>query len=167
MNPATGPRKAISLRRGSPLGWRRPSILADSPLANSLETTGSASNSAVAQPAADFSASNRPFRASVWMSMQVPESTAAIGAGCDHDGRPSTRPALRAMPASDAELVVQIARGDRAAFTALVRRWETPTHRLAYRITGCSADADEVRQDVFLKLLDGRGRLPCRPERFA
>jgi RNA polymerase sigma-70 factor (ECF subfamily) len=67
---------------------------------------------------------------------------------------------------SDAELVSRLQRGDRDAFTDLVRRWEGPLLRIAYRITGRLADAEDVRQRVFLKLLETAGSLR-RPEQFA
>jgi hypothetical protein len=59
---------------------------------------------------------------------------------------------------SDAELVMRLQRGDRDAFTILVLQWEVPLLRIAYRITGQLAEAEDVRQRVFLKLLDIRAR---------
>jgi len=67
---------------------------------------------------------------------------------------------------SDAELVTRLQRGDREAFTVLVRRWEGPLLRIAYRITGQMAEAEDVRQQVFLKLLEASGAVR-RPEQFA
>ena len=67
---------------------------------------------------------------------------------------------------SDAELVTRLQRGDRDAFTVLVRRWEGPLLRIAYRITGQMAEAEDVRQKVFLKLLESPGAVH-RPELFA
>jgi RNA polymerase sigma-70 factor (ECF subfamily) len=67
---------------------------------------------------------------------------------------------------SDAELVARLQRGDRDAFTALVRRWEGPLARIAYRITGRMDEAEDVRQRVLLKLLEAPGAVR-RPERFA
>jgi RNA polymerase sigma-70 factor (ECF subfamily) len=67
---------------------------------------------------------------------------------------------------SDAALVARFQRGDRGAFTALVRRWEGPLVRIAYRITGDLAEAEDVRQRVLLKLLEAP--LSVRqPQRFA
>ncbi len=66
---------------------------------------------------------------------------------------------------SDAELVSRFQRGDRSAFTALVRRWERPMVRIAYRITGDLAEAEDLRQRVFLKLLEAPGSV-AQPERF-
>lgn len=67
---------------------------------------------------------------------------------------------------SDAELLTRLQRGDRDAFTVLVRRWEGPLFRIAFRITGQTADAEDVRQRVFLKLLETSGAVR-RPEQFA
>jgi RNA polymerase sigma-70 factor, ECF subfamily len=66
---------------------------------------------------------------------------------------------------SDAELITRLQRGDQDAFAVLVRRWEGPLLRIAYRITGQMADAEDVRQRVFLKLLVASGDVR-RPEQF-
>ncbi len=66
---------------------------------------------------------------------------------------------------SDAELVSRFQRGDRSAFTALVRRWEGPMVRIAYRITGDLAEAEDLRQRVFLRLLETPGSV-AQPGRF-
>lgn len=55
---------------------------------------------------------------------------------------------------ADGELIERFRRGDAAAFTLLVRRWEAPVHRIAWRITGDAAEAEDVRQTVFLRLLE-------------
>ena len=68
--------------------------------------------------------------------------------------------------ASDAELITRLQSGDRDAFTVLVRRWEGPMVRIAYRITGQLAEAEDVRQQVLLKLLQAP-RAVRRPEQFA
>jgi RNA polymerase sigma-70 factor, ECF subfamily len=67
---------------------------------------------------------------------------------------------------TDAELIVRLARGDQTAFTALVRRWEGPLVRIAYRITGDLAEAEDVRQRVLLKVLSAPDTVR-EPERFA
>jgi len=45
----------------------------------------------------------------------------------------------------------------------LARRWEGPLVRIAYRITGSLADAEDIRQTVFLALLERPGTIR-RPE---
>jgi RNA polymerase sigma-70 factor (ECF subfamily) len=67
---------------------------------------------------------------------------------------------------SDAELIARLQSGDRDAFTVLVRRWEGPLFVIAYRITGQTAEAEDVRQQVLLKLLQAPGSVG-KPERFA
>lgn len=67
---------------------------------------------------------------------------------------------------SDADLVVRFQRGDRLAFTALVRRWEGFVLRVGARVTGDLGEAEEVRQTVFLRLLEAPG-VVRQPEHFA
>jgi len=52
----------------------------------------------------------------------------------------------------DAELLRAIADGDRAAFDRLSRRHLDRAHGVALRMTGSRADAEDVVQDVFLRL---------------
>jgi RNA polymerase sigma-70 factor (ECF subfamily) len=52
----------------------------------------------------------------------------------------------------DAELLRAIAGGDRAAFDRLSRRHLDRAYGVALRMTGSSADAQDVVQDVFLRL---------------
>ncbi|MGH7409938.1 MAG: sigma factor, partial [Candidatus Methylomirabilis sp.] len=50
----------------------------------------------------------------------------------------------------DAELVERLKRGDEAAFTALLQRYQGKVYRLAMNMTRNPQDAEEVTQDVFL-----------------
>jgi RNA polymerase sigma-70 factor, ECF subfamily len=50
----------------------------------------------------------------------------------------------------DATLVARAREGDLRAFEALVRRYQRPLYHLALRMTGCSGDAEDVVQEVFL-----------------
>jgi RNA polymerase sigma-70 factor (ECF subfamily) len=52
----------------------------------------------------------------------------------------------------DAELLQAVAGGDRAAFDRLSRRHLDRAHGVALRMTGSRADAEDVVQDVFLRL---------------
>jgi len=52
---------------------------------------------------------------------------------------------------SDAVLARQARLGDRAAFEVLVERHQERVYRLARRLTGSSADAEEVVQETFLR----------------
>ena len=51
---------------------------------------------------------------------------------------------------ADEELATRAAAGDPAAFEALVSRHEGRVYRLAYRLTGSDADAQDVLQEAFL-----------------
>ncbi len=77
---------------------------------------------------------------------------------------PAWAPDVMTEP-SDADLVERFQRGDRLAFTDLVRRWEGFLLRIATRITGDINEAEEVRQTVFLRLLESPEAVRC-PERF-
>jgi len=53
---------------------------------------------------------------------------------------------------SDASLMQKAAGGDPAAFDVLVRRWKTRVFRLALRFFRRPEDAEDIVQEVFLKL---------------
>lgn len=52
------------------------------------------------------------------------------------------------MKTSDRDLAFAAAGGDRAAFAALVERHYDRVYRLAFRLTGRKADAEDLTQDV-------------------
>ena len=58
----------------------------------------------------------------------------------------------------DHELARRAARGDLTAVETIFRRYSHMVHRLAFRVTGCQADADDVVQDVFVALPDALAR---------
>jgi RNA polymerase sigma-70 factor (ECF subfamily) len=53
---------------------------------------------------------------------------------------------------SDDDLIARFARGQADAFDRLVRRWERRVFELAYRFMGNAEEAEDVGQQVFLKL---------------
>ena len=53
---------------------------------------------------------------------------------------------------SDQELAGRAAKGDAAAFACLIERHYDRIHRIAWRLTGSTADAEDVAQDVCVKL---------------
>jgi RNA polymerase sigma-70 factor (ECF subfamily) len=55
----------------------------------------------------------------------------------------------------DPTLAARFARGEDGAFEAVVDRFHARVHRLAYRLLGWSADAEDVVQEVFLAALRG------------
>jgi RNA polymerase sigma-70 factor, ECF subfamily len=54
---------------------------------------------------------------------------------------------------TDGELMTRVARGDAAAFEVLVRRYEAPVHRFLVRLMGSVPDAEDARQQAFLRVL--------------
>lgn len=58
----------------------------------------------------------------------------------------------------DLELVRRIGRGDRAACTLFVDRYLDRVHRLAWRLLGDRADAEDATQEVFLKVWEQAAR---------
>lgn len=65
----------------------------------------------------------------------------------------------------DTLLVVRCQLGERAAFDALISRWTLPLHRYAFKLAQDRDVADDLVQDVWLRVLRGLGRLR-EPERF-
>ena len=62
---------------------------------------------------------------------------------------------------ADAELMLKVAAGDKAAFAALFDRYQTSVARFAFRFVGDRARAEELTQDIFVKLYrNARGYRP-------
>jgi RNA polymerase sigma-70 factor (ECF subfamily) len=53
---------------------------------------------------------------------------------------------------ADAELMLKVAAGDKAAFAALFERYQPSVARFALRFVGDRARAEELAQDIFVKL---------------
>ena len=62
-------------------------------------------------------------------------------------------------PRIDSLLAVRCQLGERAAFDDLIRRWAMPLRRHVCRVTGSQDHADELVQDIWLRVLQGIGRL--------
>jgi RNA polymerase sigma-70 factor (ECF subfamily) len=58
---------------------------------------------------------------------------------------------------ADRELASGLRRGDDAAYERLLARFEDPIHNLVYRLLHQPADAEDVTQDVFLKVFRAIG----------
>lgn len=56
------------------------------------------------------------------------------------------------MDLSDHDLMARVAGGDQQAFRALARRHAGPAHRLARRIVGSDAQAEDIVQDALLRV---------------
>ena len=69
------------------------------------------------------------------------------------------------MEADDADLVALVRAGDQAAFSALVARHEAMARRLARRLLGDPAEADDIFQEACLQAYLALDRLRA-PERF-
>ena len=54
---------------------------------------------------------------------------------------------------ADQELLRQLAKGDEAAFVALYERYQGPLYRFALHMSGNTATAEEVTQEVFMLLM--------------
>ena len=54
----------------------------------------------------------------------------------------------------DQALVESCRKGDRAAFTILVTRYQRPIYNAAYRVLGNAEDASDIAQVVFLKIAE-------------
>ena len=59
----------------------------------------------------------------------------------------------------DEILVVRCQLGERAAFDALIQRWSAPLHRYAMKLTGDPDLALDLAQEVWLRVIQGMGRL--------
>lgn len=57
----------------------------------------------------------------------------------------------------DSELVPQIQSGNDAAFDELMRRYKRPVVNFVFRMLGNAEDADEVAQDVFVRVYQNLG----------
>ena len=62
-------------------------------------------------------------------------------------------------PRIDALLAVRCQLGEREAFDALIRRWAQPLRRHVARVAGDAHAAEELVQDIWLRVVQGIGRL--------
>jgi len=65
---------------------------------------------------------------------------------------------VHAEPDEDAKWMLQVAQGDRAAFTRLFDRHQQRVVRFCHRFVGDAHRAEELAQDVFVKLYKSAGR---------
>jgi RNA polymerase sigma-70 factor, ECF subfamily len=57
-------------------------------------------------------------------------------------------------PSADQELLRQLAKGNETAFTCLYERYQGPLYRFVLHMSGNSATAEEVTQEVFMLLIN-------------
>jgi RNA polymerase sigma-70 factor (ECF subfamily) len=72
---------------------------------------------------------------------------------------PATLSSRVAMPDDERTLLLGVRQGDRAAFALTMDRYTDMVYSLAYGILGDQADAEDVSQEVFLRLSKGAARL--------
>ncbi len=53
---------------------------------------------------------------------------------------------------SDEELMGRLQKGEDAALALLMQRWELPVKRFVYRLVGNAAEADDLSQEVFVRV---------------
>jgi RNA polymerase sigma-70 factor (ECF subfamily) len=70
------------------------------------------------------------------------------------------------MSADDDATVERAQRGDRAAFAALVRKYQKRVYATAFHIMGNHGDADDVAQDAFIRAYRGLPRFDGRADFF-
>src|SRR5271168_2824983 len=58
----------------------------------------------------------------------------------------------------DAELMLRVKRGDRAAFTALVDKYKQPVMNFIFRTLRDETEAEDLAQNVFLQVFKSRAR---------
>ena len=67
---------------------------------------------------------------------------------------------------NEAEIVARVLKGDRQAYAMLVEEYESPIYNLAYRMTGNSADADDLTQETFIRAYKYLWRYDARRKFF-
>lgn len=60
---------------------------------------------------------------------------------------------MGARKINDEELIHELQQGNESAFNELYERYHKLVYYVAYQITRCEADAEEVKQEVFLKVI--------------
>jgi RNA polymerase sigma-70 factor (ECF subfamily) len=61
--------------------------------------------------------------------------------------------AMAESPLEDQELLRQLSKGNETAFAALYERYQAPVYRFALHMSGNTATAEEVTQEVFMLLI--------------
>jgi RNA polymerase sigma-70 factor (ECF subfamily) len=64
-------------------------------------------------------------------------------------------PVLEMTPDEEKDLVTRAQQGDRAAFGSLVGPWHQPLFRYVYRMVSLRQDAEDLLQDVLVRVLEG------------
>jgi RNA polymerase sigma-70 factor (ECF subfamily) len=67
----------------------------------------------------------------------------------------------RCMADADKDLVLQSQNGSVAAFDTLIRNHQTMIHALTFRMTGSSAEAEDLAQETFIRAYEQINRFNC------
>ena len=67
-----------------------------------------------------------------------------------------------ALPQPDPSVLRKAQKGDREAFTEIVRAYETPIHNYILRLTGDRTLAEDLTQEVFVRVFNGLPRFSLR-----
>lgn len=68
------------------------------------------------------------------------------------------------VAACDRDLMARVQAGDEAALGRLMARWERPVKAVIARLVGNAAEAEELAQEAFVRLWQGRGRFRAGAE---
>ena len=69
---------------------------------------------------------------------------------------------LVSLPQPDPEVLRKAQHGDRVAFESIVRAYETPIHNYILRLTGDRTLAEDLTQEVFMRVFNGLPRFSLR-----
>lgn len=84
-------------------------------------------------------------------------SSVAIDRGLlNFAGTPPSAPANSGEPASDADVMLRVKAGDETAFTYLIQKYRRPLIGFMYRLCHNPANAEELAQEVFLRVYRSR-----------
>ena len=67
-----------------------------------------------------------------------------------------------ALPQPDPDLLRRAQKGDEQAFTVIVRAYETPVHNYVLRLTGDRTLAEDLTQEVFVRVFNGLPKFSLR-----
>ncbi|MGD0021422.1 MAG: sigma-70 family RNA polymerase sigma factor [Smithellaceae bacterium] len=67
----------------------------------------------------------------------------------------------------EAQIVAQVLKGDRQAYSLLVEEYKAPIYNLAYRLTGNLGDAEDLTQDTFIRAYQYLWRYDTRKKFFS
>jgi len=130
--------------------------------ASDIPETGPVSNSRESSSASSADSAGTQLSPTNGVSTDV--SSIAIDRGLlNYAGTPSSAPVSRtgSVEASDADVMLRVKAGDDSAFSYLVQKYRRPLVGFMYRLCHNPATAEELAQEVFLRVY--RSRLSYEP----